>query len=424
MMLSDGTVHRNALHGGARCASAETAPGGCYRYPARLESSPVSTEGELVVDGGGITFVSSGPGEEQFWDFCDLVSWCADRGDRVFLCVGCGNNVEEFSFQARRGDSGRILTGIKAYVASILSVRDREQQKLCETKQSVQSWLLGCNDALAVGEGEAAPAAIGGVSSPGRRTGVLKRRPGALKLPRGSTAGSPEKINSDGSVSTASDTMTGTIDGISTPERELAVAMRAAALVQEDYSPRTAKLKLSEFELNVRHKAAAPARMAEQAKRRDEARMMERATRSAHIAQQAVEFGTPSRIHAAQQMEDWAISHNQQQEGKEDERQHQHQRQQHQQQKEEWLRTLPQEDSCRMPAVEEAKLTQVLLPMPVLDGIQVVNSEQVHEETRHLSATQLSVATHSMMTPAIDNGNNIGAPPIFALGSENVDFEV
>ena len=144
------------------------------------------------------------------------------------------------------------------------------------------------------------------VSSPGPTTGVLKKRPGALKLPRGSTAGSPKKINSDGSASTASDTMTGTIDGISTPERELAVAMRAAALVQEDHSPRTAVLKLSEFELSVRHKAAAPARMAEQAKRRDEARMLERATRSAHIAQQAVDFDTLSRIHAAQQMEDHA----------------------------------------------------------------------------------------------------------------------
>jgi hypothetical protein len=71
--------------------------------------------------------------------------------------------------------------------------------------------------------------------------------------------------------------------GIQTPDRELAVAMRAAALATEEHSPRTAALKLSSFDLSIKHRAHAVARMARHDYHRDEAMILELALRRAQL---------------------------------------------------------------------------------------------------------------------------------------------
>ena len=120
----------------------------------------------------------------------------------------------------------------------------------------------------------------------------LRKRPEALNLPRDAAAIAQPPTDGSSGGSQAQ-------HGVRTPQRELSVAMRAAAIASEQHSPRTATLKLAAYELAILDKAPATSRMQQTAWLRDAEQVVAHAERVAQIATRAQSAkATPTRIQA------------------------------------------------------------------------------------------------------------------------------
>ena len=308
-------------------------PAGDSRFRAVLRaenSGTAARPGELVIDAESVRFVAGlpaaertraaaagvmvandapgsdkegiapvgqqSPDEEATFPFEKIVSWKITRADdgAGLLDLNVGE-PQRVIFETEYSDLMAITRTMLGFIEKLVDAKRSKGSANC---QRVTHWLAGQAAAEFV-----SPCQLLSPSLPGRfgdqgggavwAEHRLRKRPEVLDLPHdltatakpaatASTSGTPELVH-----------------GVCTPQRELAVAMRAAAIASEQHSPRTAALKLAIYELDVLNKAPATSRMQQTAWLLDADKVQAQAQLVTQIATRAQSArATPSRIHA------------------------------------------------------------------------------------------------------------------------------
>ena len=154
------------------------------------------------------------------------------------------------------GESAAIAKAMLGFIRALVAEKELGAAAAAENARRVSAWLERT---------EADDAATQTPPRPPAPRGQLRRRPVPVTLPSGRVGASPEQ-------------------GILTPERDAAIAMRAAAIATDGHTPRTAALRLAAFESLVRERAPTAKRVAQAAHQQDADAVLEKASESASIA--------------------------------------------------------------------------------------------------------------------------------------------
>jgi hypothetical protein len=234
--------------------------------------------------------------------FDKIVGWrtTRDADDGAGLLDLDVGDSQRVIFETERSDLTVITRTMLGFIEVLVAAKQSKGSANC---QRVTHWLAGQAAAESASPCqlfspslEYSPSRSGGrVGEPMWSEHRLRKRPEMLALPDSLTATAQ-------AATTASEAAGGTpesVHGVCTPQRELAIAMRAAAIASEQHSPRTAALKLATYELDVLTKAPATSRMQQTAWLHDADKVVAQAERVTQIATRAREHrATPTRIQA------------------------------------------------------------------------------------------------------------------------------
>lgn len=277
--------------------------------------------GELRIDANGLRFVArhategspaaddvAGDGaaaqgrhlqqqQDTTYDFAQIVSWkFTSAGDNVVLLDLNIGGTHRVKFEAEQSDSLAISKAMLGFIEAQLAAMKRAEEVKSADRERVMAWLDG-NVVAETPQRECATYVSyeDRHSAPWASQQHLRKRPEALDLPDDVRKMELRNVPI-GSDSTGWEAP----HGVSTPQRELSIAMRAAAIASEQHSPRTAALKLATYELEcLLDKAPATSRMQHTAWLQDTQKVVAQAERVAEIATRAQSINaTPTRIQA------------------------------------------------------------------------------------------------------------------------------
>ena len=290
-------------------------PAGFFRFRSawrRDGGTAAAVPGDLRVGADGVLFTAlsslalSIAAEQEaeegtLWGYETITSWKTTQTGADGALLDLNIQEQHYVFEMERGDTAAITRAILGFIEALVAERQRARDAVTANRERVAAWLD--METAAESPLRRVRTDSGGNDSAWSAPQHLRKRPMAVALPDdvGGIRRPVVVVNS----SSGSDSSP-QLAGILTPERELSVAMRAAAIATEQHSPRTAALKLSSFEQDLRHKAPASSRMAQVARMQDEDIVVSRARRVAEIATSAQATNlTPSRIQARLQMNTW-----------------------------------------------------------------------------------------------------------------------
>jgi flagellar hook-basal body complex protein FliE len=234
----------------------------------------------------------------QLYTFTEITSWRTTHTGADGALLDLNVQGRHVIFETARCDVATITKAMLGFIEALVAAMQRAKDADSASRERVTAWLAGgavAESPLRESAAAAPRTGSGDSATPWSAPQYLRKRPVAVALPADVAAIRQPVATADSSGSGSSPQL----EGIRTPERELSVAMRAAAIATEQHSPRTAVLKLASFEQDVLNKGTATSRMQQAARMQDTDAVVGRAKRVAEIATSAqLAKTTPTRIQA------------------------------------------------------------------------------------------------------------------------------